>query len=97
MNKELIFLGIMQWKEPHNFLVPPERLIRIPVNAKTTCHAVYLELKDTFEGLPAEEQALDYYRKLVGHVHYKELFFKQQFYHPEPDEVVYAMFNLKTV
>lgn len=97
MRKELIFLGILEWREPISFLVIPERLIRIPVTAKTTSAQVYKELEDWVVGAPEAEDALRYYLALVGDVEPKITFFKQQFFIPEEGRTVWAMFNLKTV
>lgn len=97
MKKELLFIGLLEWREPHSFIVPPERLIRIPVNEKTTCHTAYKELRSWLDGIPNGEEALEFYLDLVGHVHYKVLFFKQQMFVPEPGSIVFAMFNLRSV
>ena len=95
MKKDLIFVGIHEFRRAENFLFPVGELIQIPLSEKTTLRSVYDQLEKHLEGDELGEAACRYYMKLVGSFNPRETFFKAHFFEPEPGIKLFAVYNLK--
>lgn len=97
MKKDLIFVGIHEFRRAENFLFPVGELIQIPLSEKTTVRSVFDQLDKRLEDDALGEDAMRKFHRDVGRFDPHQKFFDYCFFIPEPGVLLHAVYSLRTV